>query len=162
MLILTYFNRLFNTLFRSNLICDAYFVSLARQKFHPVHSSHFFIPGILRQRRVRENSASEMEARKICIRDESKITSMLQAAPRPRVSAASGAAQKPGVPCVSYASRTPGSSQRSSGTGLYAAYLPAASLPSERKYYMIMSPKVGKSRLRQLSNACSLTTEYSL
>ena len=28
--------------------------------------------------------------------------------------------------------------------------------------YMIMSPKVGKSRLRQLSNACSLTTEYSL
>ena len=27
---------------------------------------------------------------------------------------------------------------------------------------MIMSPKVGKSRLRQLSNACSLTTEYSL
>ena len=27
---------------------------------------------------------------------------------------------------------------------------------------MIRSPKVGKSRLRQLNNACSLTTEYSL
>ena len=31
-----------------------------------------------------------------------------------------------------------------------------------QKHSMIMSPKVGKSRLRQLSNACSLTTEYSL
>lgn len=29
-------------------------------------------------------------------------------------------------------------------------------------YIMIRSPKVGKSRLRQLNNACSLTTEYSL
>ena len=29
-------------------------------------------------------------------------------------------------------------------------------------HIVIMSPKVGKSRLRQLSNACSLTTEYSL
>jgi len=41
------------------------------------------------------------------------------------------------------------------------------SVNSRLRYYiilitMIRSPKVGKSRLRQLNNACSLTTEYSL
>jgi O-acetyl-ADP-ribose deacetylase (regulator of RNase III) len=41
-----------------------------------------------------------------------------------------------------------------------AAYTPAFKLHA--KYIMIRSPKVGKSRLRQLNNACSLTTEYSL